>query len=210
MVCCPSRAHWLAVIASVSCSFLLASVVHGDPEQVHVGVHQQKHTLVFFWATERRTEQSCVKYGTASERLIYQSCQGEDKQFRHGYGRYDSPWLHEINVYGFWGDKRYFYRVGDNSGGWSREFSFVTRPKDPDGEVRFVAVGDQVTIAPCRELSDSLLMMGWHGMAWHGMAIGKGWHATDWEGRGWDGMAWDLMGWDGNIGAEGMAWHGMG
>mmetsp|Transcript_11870 Transcript_11870/g.33483 ORF Transcript_11870/g.33483 Transcript_11870/m.33483 type:complete len:754 (+) Transcript_11870:189-2450(+) len=144
----------LALVASGACK----------PEQLHVSVHRQKNTLLFFWATSKRTDESCVKFSTDKSNLWQQSCQDGDKQFRHGYRSYDSPWLHEMEVYGFWCGKKYFYRVGGKDGGWSDLFSFVTRPCEPDADIRFVSVGDQDVTSGTRRVVDRILDMnqGYH------------------------------------------------
>ena len=126
---------------------LLAHATAARPEQLHVSVHgDNARSLVFFWTTSRRTEESCVEYRYKQWNRDVRSskCADRDRQFRHGSRGYDSPWMHEVTVDLLPFDTTISYRVGDGDGDWSQFFSIRTRPKDPDADVTFLAVGDQV------------------------------------------------------------------
>lgn len=122
----------------------------GRPEQVHASVHQDASKMILVWTTPDYTNESCVQYGLRKEVIGFRDCQqGPLTQFRHSHGRYDSPWIHEVTIRRLRPGKEYFYRVGGGGAGWSKTYSFVTRPDNPDDDVTFVALGDQVG-GPCR------------------------------------------------------------
>ena len=130
---------------------LLAHATAARPEQVHVSVHGEKaRSLVFFWTTSRRSKESCVdyRYKQWNQDFRASKCADGDRQFRHGARSYDSPWMHEVTVDLLPLDTTISYRVGDGDGDWSQFFNIRTRPRDPDADVNFLAVGDQVCGCP--------------------------------------------------------------
>lgn len=103
----------------------LAPTAGAAPEQVHVSTQgDPSTTATVIWKTglfDTQTHQ--VKYGTFS---------GFYTQVDDGFSQ-ASPhqmlgYLHEVQLTGLQPNTRYFYVCGDDTDGWSPEFSFKTAP----------------------------------------------------------------------------------
>jgi phosphodiesterase/alkaline phosphatase D-like protein len=123
-----------------------------EPRQIHISVvDDDPSAMTFWWVTRSRTDFSEVQYGLSEEAARtgkHRLPQADRRsQWRHGMGsaRYDSPYIHEVVVRGLDFDSTYYYRVGSWEDGYSKVYSFRTRPADPDATVTFVWFGDQVS-----------------------------------------------------------------
>ncbi|UCE39290.1 MAG: metallophosphoesterase [Thermoplasmata archaeon] len=107
------------------------------PEQIHIATTGDTTEMVVTWVTRGSTPNSTVEYGTSSGLYDY-STHGSN----HTYT--DGGWvgqIHDVVLTGLLPDTEYFYRVGDESLGWSSEFNFTT-PPDYHKNVSFAAYAD--------------------------------------------------------------------
>ncbi|UCE74107.1 MAG: metallophosphoesterase, partial [Methanomassiliicoccales archaeon] len=107
------------------------------PEQIHIATTGDPTEMVVTWITGGSTPNSTVEYDT-SPGVYGNSASGTN----HTYT--DGGWdgiIHDVALTGLSPDTQYFYRVGDESLGWSSEFNF-TSPPDYKKNVSFAAYGD--------------------------------------------------------------------
>lgn len=121
----------------VSFSSLASGEVESDaPEQIHLALSELSSEMVVTWVTSSHTDGG-VEWGFSADSLN-SSALGVN----HTYTADD--WggvIHDALMVSLSGGTQYFYRVGDNVGGWSAIYSFSTAPAD-DSRVRIGLIGD--------------------------------------------------------------------
>eukprot|EP00744_Colponema_vietnamica_P002168 GILI01003467.1.p1 GENE.GILI01003467.1~~GILI01003467.1.p1 ORF type:complete len:517 (+),score=158.39 GILI01003467.1:27-1553(+) len=120
------------------------------PSQVHLALTSSISEMRAMWFTKDPTTTSTVKYGTAS---------GAYTQMATGsavvYSTEDlcaspartSTWAkevisHDVVMVGLKPYTKYFYIVGDDKGGWSKEHSFVSAPDSSIQQIKVVTIAD--------------------------------------------------------------------
>lgn len=114
----------------------LNSPVPNLPEQIHISWGEDPRSMVrVVWQTRNRTATEIVEYGT-SQRLGLRAT-GKNVTYPQQTGA-----LHEATLSRLKAGTAYYYRVGDQTGGLSKTYSFRTAPAKPEDFV-FTAFGDQ-------------------------------------------------------------------
>jgi predicted phosphodiesterase len=106
-----------------------------SPEQVHIATTGDPTEMSITWVTWGMTPTSTVEFGTTSGVYDF-SISGTN----HSYSGW-SGYIHDVILTGLIPDTRYYYRVGDESMGWSDEFDFMS-PPDYHKNVTFAAIAD--------------------------------------------------------------------
>lgn len=109
---------FLAVVAACAVSALATDA----PTQVHVALAGSDYSDKFAvsWNTKNQTSTSIVKYGTASG--VYTStASGVSSAYYETYN-------HHVVFNSLTPSTDYFYMVGDDTQGWSKEFTFTSAP----------------------------------------------------------------------------------
>lgn len=115
------KLFYLVIVAAVSAFALGADV----PTQVHVAVagsdaQGNSNGFAVSWNTKNQTTTSIVKYGTSSGVYIG-SASGVSSAYYETFN-------HHVVLSSLSPSTRYFYIVGDDAQGWSKEFSFTSAP----------------------------------------------------------------------------------
>jgi 3',5'-cyclic AMP phosphodiesterase CpdA len=111
------------------------------PEQIHVSLMDDPRSMAISWVTSERTPTSSVKFGTRSGSYT-RTENGSPHSYAMGsLGEYRGV-IHDVILRGLDLSTTYFYRVGDDSHGWSREYNFTTRPSFSRISVRIGVVAD--------------------------------------------------------------------
>lgn len=110
------------------------------PNQVHIALAGKNNkgivnTMAISWSTINNTEQHLVKYGIHPGDYTLSS-KGYSKQYYKTYHHHVilSPSLRPTT--------RYYYIVGDEIDGFSKEFTFLSSNNQPDKPVTFLVYGD--------------------------------------------------------------------
>ncbi|XP_021757125.1 probable inactive purple acid phosphatase 2 [Chenopodium quinoa] len=147
----PRTKHLLAQSKEVSFQRL------NGPEQVHLGFTDREDEMRVVFVAGDGGER-VVKYGKEEDELrqvaattaeIYQvedMCDGPANQ---SVGWRDPGFIFNGVMTNLKKGKRYYYKVGSDSGGWSPTYSFVSRNEDSDETVAFM-FGDMGTATPYR------------------------------------------------------------
>jgi len=98
------------------------------PQEVHLALTGKKDEMTIDWVTEDKTATSTVKYGLAPNALNLQATGNSSSYI---FIIYISPSLHTATLSQLKPATRYYYQVGDNSGGWSNVFHFDTEDPNP-------------------------------------------------------------------------------
>jgi len=93
------------------------------PEQIHLALTGKKDERIVNWATYDDTHTSTVRYGLSENNLNMQATGTADYYI---FVLYISPSLHTVKLSGLQLGTRYYYQCGDEKGGWSKTYSFVT------------------------------------------------------------------------------------
>jgi phosphodiesterase/alkaline phosphatase D-like protein len=121
---------------------LLSSALALDvPNQVHVSLAGKSasgdaSTMAVSWNTKASTTTSTVKYGTKSHMYT--------KTSAGSAAAYYETFNHHVVLDALTPDTTYYYVVGDETSGWSREFSFRSAPLATQhrGNFSFFVFGD--------------------------------------------------------------------
>ena len=124
-------------LLSVSWVVPVSGEVESDgPEQIHLALSEFSSEMVVTWITSSHTDGG-VEWGLSTTSLD-NSALGVN----HTYTADD--WegvVHDAVMVTLLPGTQYFYRVGDEAGGWSAVYSFPTAPSD-DSRVRIGLIGD--------------------------------------------------------------------
>ncbi len=117
-------------------------IAQNIPSQVHIALAGRNNdglvdTMVISWATINDTQKHLVKYGIASNNYT---------SLANGYSQqyYETYHHHTILPSTLQPNTRYYYVVGDEIDGYSKEHSFLSPDDklDPNESVSFLAYGD--------------------------------------------------------------------
>jgi phosphodiesterase/alkaline phosphatase D-like protein len=103
--------------------------------------------MAMSWVTEEETRTSKVQYGTSRTVLEEEAWSAIQGQYNFK-NQYVSDYIHKVILRDLLPGTRYFYRVGDDSDGWSPVYWFKTRENSYDSTVRLAALADQVRRYP--------------------------------------------------------------
>jgi acid phosphatase type 7 len=112
------------------------------PEQVHLSLMKDLSEMAVMWTTLENTKTHAVEYGVSPSSLNLTMANGMSSSYDH-FG-----WkgiFHSVKLTKLKPGTRYFYRVGDEEGGWSKTFSFRTFHEDigtTAHPLRVASVGD--------------------------------------------------------------------
>eukprot|EP00043_Microstomoeca_roanoka_P020835 m.254205 g.254205 ORF g.254205 m.254205 type:complete len:458 (-) comp17801_c0_seq1:293-1666(-) len=135
------------------------------PEQIHIALAGKdasgnSNGMTISWQTQVKTATSAVKYGLNATALSM-TAYGNSSSY---FVTYD----HHVTLYKLQPNTRYFYQVGDASGGWSQVLSFKSAPlSSPNMPLDFAVWGDlgvvngDSTMGFLESMKDSLDFM-WH------------------------------------------------
>jgi acid phosphatase type 7 len=111
-----------------------------NPNQVHIALAGKNdkglvNTMAISWSTINDTQQHLVKYGFHS---------GDYTLYSNGYSQqyYNTYHHHVILTPTLQPNTRYYYIVGDEKGGYSKEFTFLSPNNHEDEPVTFLVYGD--------------------------------------------------------------------
>ena len=158
---------WLIVIIAISVGFsslssnegknqeCIPTTPRGFPEQVSVNLGQDPaRTLTMNWAVTRQCKSTKprVHYSTDQCNVASEKSQSLDaietsyttttNDTAGNFPNYISPMLYSAMISNLNPNTTYFYRVGDETCGWSPIFSTSTAPLPGTLGVRFAVVGD--------------------------------------------------------------------
>lgn len=131
------RLFSLAVVA-LSATLSFAS---DAPTQVHVALagsdsQGNSNTIAVSWNTQNQTATTVVKYGTQSG-VYTESASGRSSAYYETFN-------HHVVLNALAPNTKYYYVVGDDVQGWSKEFSFTSAPLSADlrENFSFLVFGD--------------------------------------------------------------------
>lgn len=84
--------------------------------------------MVISWLTLGKTKTSTVRAGTSSNNYDVIAT-GDSHSYLHSDYNDVVFWNHDVVLVGLQPSTKYYYVCGDQAGGWSKEFSFVTAPQ---------------------------------------------------------------------------------
>ncbi|XP_059655727.1 probable inactive purple acid phosphatase 2 [Cornus florida] len=144
------------------------------PEQVHLALTDRGDEMRVMFVTHDGKE-SFVKYGLKEDRMDrvvgtlvgrYEREHMCDAPANQSIGWRDPGYIHDGVMKNLIKGKRYYYKVGSESGGWSISYSFVSRNEDSDKTIAFL-FGDMGTATPYstfqRAQEESITTMKWIG-----------------------------------------------
>ncbi|EGD74899.1 iron/zinc purple acid phosphatase-like protein [Salpingoeca rosetta] len=161
----------MAAVAVVAVAAMLPAACSGlgseatQPEQVHIALagldaKGNPNGMAVSWQTHTRTATSVVRYGLNSTALTMHAT-GNCSSY---YATFD----HHVVLHNLLPKTRYYYQVGDATGGWSKVFSFVSAPlSSRDMPINFAVWGDlgvvngDSTLAFLNNIKDNIDLM-WH------------------------------------------------
>ncbi|XAR65255.1 Phosphodiesterase I [Bertholletia excelsa] len=142
------------------------------PEQVHLAFTDREDEMRVMFVTHDGKE-SFVKYGRREDRLDrvvgtwvgrYEREDMCDAPANESLGWRDPGFIHDGVMTNLNKGKRYYYKVGSDSGGWSSTYSFVSRNEDSDETIAFL-FGDMGTATQfstfLRTQDESISTMKW-------------------------------------------------
>lgn len=94
-----------------------------QPQQVHLSFGFELNNLVITWNTPQPTYSSVVQY--SHNQLDYIDVKGYQTKFSNSN---NTQYIHRVLLSNLEYNTEYFYRCGDNIGGWSNLFRFNTVP----------------------------------------------------------------------------------
>ncbi|GFP88730.1 probable inactive purple acid phosphatase 2 [Phtheirospermum japonicum] len=127
---------------------------HG-PEQVHLALTGRDGEMRVMFVTHDGKENS-VKYGLTRDKLSrvvgtqvsrYEREDMCDAPANESVGWRDSGFIHDGVMIGLEEGKRYYYQVGNDSGGWTTTYTFISPIKDSTETIAFL-FGDMGTATP--------------------------------------------------------------
>ncbi|CAK9142398.1 unnamed protein product [Ilex paraguariensis] len=142
------------------------------PEQVHLALTGQEDEMRVMYLTHDGKE-SFVKYGLGPDQMDrvvatqvgrYEREDMCDSPANHSVGWRDPGYIHDGIMTNLKKGKRYYYKAGSDSGGWSVTYSFMSHDGDSDETVAFL-FGDMGTATPyntfVRTQPESISTMKW-------------------------------------------------
>jgi hypothetical protein len=151
----------LTIALALGCASILAVDI---PGQVHIALAGTKSELIsVVWNTKQGTTKSIVKYGTESNVYEMQSVGSS--------ASYYETFNHKVLLQGpLVPSTMYYYMVGDDVSGWSKEFSFRSPPQDSSitGNFTFAVFADLGVVNgdPSNDYITSIkddISLVWHG-----------------------------------------------
>lgn len=128
-------------IATVIVSLVTFASCLDVPTQVHIALAGQAPTgesnsMAVSWHTEGKTPSSTVKYGTKPGTYTWTASGLQST--------YYETWNHHVVLGELAPNTKYYYVVGDEASGWSKELSFVSAPLSSAlrGNFSFFVFGD--------------------------------------------------------------------
>jgi hypothetical protein len=119
----------------------ILSAALDEPTQVHIALAGQtssgdSNTIAVSWNTQASTPTTTVKYGTQSHQYT-NTATGSAISYYETYN-------HHVVLDTLIAATNYYYIVGDNDAGWSKEFSFTSAPLSSHvrGNFSFFVYGD--------------------------------------------------------------------
>jgi hypothetical protein len=112
--------------------------------------------MMISWVTYERTKTSTVQYGTSTSALD-STATGDSTHYY--LPLYESPSLHSAKLTGLKENTRYYYKVGDPSGGWSNVFYFDTEdlsPVTPENPLNIAIIADHGATANSQQVVDAM------------------------------------------------------
>jgi hypothetical protein len=112
------------------------------PQQVHIALTRSASEMAVSWTTLNATASHTVQWGRTPLCDLGESVDGRSDTYVN-FG-----WigvLHKATMTGLAPGERYYYRVGDATGGWGRVWSFKTLPAaagTDDSPLRMASIGD--------------------------------------------------------------------
>ncbi|KAL5193199.1 putative inactive purple acid phosphatase 2 [Glycine soja] len=165
----PVTRHLLAFSEEVSFA------PHRGPQQIHlafVGAHGKEEDMRVMYIT-RDPRETYVRYGEREDKLDgiavarverYEREHMCDAPANTSVGWRDPGFIHDAVLIGLKKGQRYYYKVGNDNGGWSATQSFVSRNSDSDETIAFL-FGDMGTAVPyntfLRTQDESISTMKW-------------------------------------------------
>eukprot|EP00298_Acanthocystis_sp_HF-20_P005693 c15773_g2_i1.p1 GENE.c15773_g2_i1~~c15773_g2_i1.p1 ORF type:complete len:498 (+),score=190.91 c15773_g2_i1:43-1494(+) len=117
-------------------TFLISSCFAGTvPEQVHIAL-AGPYGMSISWFTQDSTVSSTIKYGLTSFNLS-SIATGSSSQYLEGFGFHHTGVIDNLKPL-----TKYFYSVGDDAGGYSSVFSFVSTPDSNTAPFSIAIFGD--------------------------------------------------------------------
>ncbi|XP_061368018.1 probable inactive purple acid phosphatase 2 [Gastrolobium bilobum] len=142
------------------------------PEQIHLAFAEQEDAMRVMYVT-RDPKETCVRYGEREDKLDgvalarvnrYEREHMCDAPANLSIGWRDPGYIHDALLTSLKKGKRYYYKVGNDNGGWSATHSFVSRDSDSDETIAFL-FGDMGTATPystfLRTQEESISTMKW-------------------------------------------------
>ena len=94
-----------------------------QPQQVHLSFGFELNDIMVTWSTQHPTYSSVVQY--SHNQLDYIDAKGYQTKFSNGN---NTQFIHRVLLSDLKHDTEYFYRCGNDIGGWSNLFRFNTVP----------------------------------------------------------------------------------
>ncbi|KAK7317950.1 hypothetical protein RJT34_02598 [Clitoria ternatea] len=142
------------------------------PEQIHLAFGDPEDAMRVMYVTWDMKE-TYVRYGESEDKLDavalarvkrYDREHMCDAPANSSVGWRDPGFIHDALLTGLKKGQRYYYKVGNDNGGWSATHSFVSKNSDSDETVAFL-FGDMGTAVPyntfLRTQDESLSTMKW-------------------------------------------------
>lgn len=125
------------------------------PEQIHLAFADEEDAMRVMYVT-RDPKETYVKYGEREDKmegLVVASLKRYEREHmcdapaNQSIGWRDPGYIHDALITGLDKGKKYYYKVGNDNGGWSATHSFVSRNSDSNETIAFL-FGDMGTATP--------------------------------------------------------------
>ncbi|KAK7400684.1 hypothetical protein VNO78_11943 [Psophocarpus tetragonolobus] len=143
-----------------------------SPQQIHLALTDDDNAMRVVYVTRDESE-TYVKYGESEEALgrvalarvrRYEREHMCDAPANASVGWRDPGFIHDALMENLKKGRRYYYKVGNDNGGWSETHSFVSKNSDSDETIAFL-FGDMGTFAPyntfVRTQDESISTLKW-------------------------------------------------
>jgi len=148
--------QWIIVLLCASLVPQACLSATTQPEQVHLSLTGKPSEMCISWVTWDETESSSVLYGIIPSKLNRRTNGTLDHYYLPFY---ESPALHSATLTGLAPATRYFYKVGDEFGGWSNIFHFDTEdlaPVTTSNPLRIAIIADEGSAPNSQMVFDAL------------------------------------------------------